>query len=592
MSDTIRERDLGAVAPSPTDEVRLLRGGRSVRGSVLDLPTPAATQQQLDMIQLAMASGMVPYETAGDLPVEPADTAQLAWVWGDPTPENNGAWAWNTGTETWARSEDTTTALQARMTTTEQTLDPIAAKVDPFGSMAGDYLFAIADALNRIGLGLRPDGTLDTRVRSLPIVGGGVIDGDFANVEGDLFVLADADGKVALRVRADGTLIAKTEVDLAEVAEARGTRDTLDERLSQSLNPYGLPRRHLWGEWFLRETRQRLRKLALAEATQLVVASIGDSWTHNANRWSRPTARTLIAEYGSAGSGWVGFANNGGSLPNDNIDSVIVTVARSGTWDYTAYSTSIGPDIGQATSSTAASKMTVAAPANVSAVRLFYIGTTGQLRYRFDGGSWTTLNTTGSGLLVENLAGVPATAFSLEIEVVSGTVSLCGVDLQATGSGVRWHKLGSTGSRASHWAAVNAASWKGGLTELAPHLVTILLATNDQAAYNAATFRGYVQTLITRVREALPLADILLVAPCENGRANTWPMPDYAEALYELAAQNRCAFVDLQYVFGDEFSEYASTSPRAWFNADLIHPEPTTGGRAIADVVLRLLTHL
>ena len=80
--------------------------------------------------------------------------------------------------------------------------------------------------------------------------------------------------------------------------------------------------------------------------------------------------------------------------------------------------------------------------------------------------------------------------------------------------------------------------------------------------------------------------------PCENGRANSTPMGDFAEALYELAVEQKCAFMDLQYLFGDSFSEYAATSPRAWFNADLIHPEPQTGGRAIADGVLRLLTQL
>ncbi|MNG27482.1 hypothetical protein D3C84_1126060 [compost metagenome] len=69
-------------------------------------------------------------------------------------------------------------------------------------------------------------------------------------------------------------------------------------------------------------------------------------------------------------------------------------------------------------------------------------------------------------------------------------------------------------------------------------------------------------------------------------------MSGYAAAMCELAALNRCAFLDLQYLFGEQFSEYASTSPRAWFNADLIHPEPATGGRVIADAVLRLLTNI
>lgn len=459
----------------------------------------------------------------------------------------------------------------------------ISGKLERVFSTAPGYLWVVLDALRRRLLGINDQGELEAKMP-------GHTPASIDTVEGDLFSITDADGRVLFKIGLDGTVVGKIAAP-SEVLDARGSRASVNERLSQSLSAFGLPKRHVWGEWFLRETRQRLRKLAMAEAAQFVVASIGDSWTHNADRWCRPAARALIAQYGDAGSGWVGFGNLNGTFLNGNVDTTKVTTVFAGTWDNAVYYTSVSPDIGQASSTTVGSKITITGQAATSAIRLFYIGGVGVVRYRFDGGAWTNIDTAGSGLLTTLLAGVPATAFTLELEVLSGSVTLCGLDLQKTTSGVRWHKLGATGSRAEHWGAVDAAQWQAGFGLLAPNLVIVMHGTNDQAgAPSAATFAARIQTIVDRVRVAAPAADILIAMPCENGRANAVPMADYAQAAYGVAAASRCAFLDLQYLFGEQFSEYASGSARPWFHADLVHPEPSTGGRAIADAVIRLLT--
>lgn len=411
--------------------------------------------------------------------------------------------------------------------------------------------------------------------------------------EDALFVLTDSAGRKLLTVDNDGTLSGK--ITSTEVVTARGSRTTLDARLSQNLNAYGQPKRHQWGEWYTRETRQRLRKRLLAESAQLVIAAIGDSWTHNRDRWCAPVAATLKATYGNAGSGWVGFGYGSATpfnLQNGNVNSADAALVHTGSW-LKNYGTSISPDICDVYTATPGDKMTVSflGTGNTSAVNLYYVKGAGVARYRWNAGAWATADlTAGTGLGVLALTGFPTGTWALEIENVSGTTTMCGVDLQQTADGVRWHKLGATGSRASQWVGVDATQWQAGITALAPNLITVMLSTNDQSAYDASTYKTHIQTLITRIKAALPLADIVLICPCENGRANTYPMTDYATALYELAATNKCGFIDLQYVFGETFSEYASTSPRAWFNADLIHPEPLTGGRVIADVVARFLT--
>ena len=478
---------------------------------------------------------------------------------------------------------------------------------------ATDYLAGIVDSAGRILMSIGMDGKLLAKL-GLTASGGllatnsstgvynfsldpAIIDTSYQATD-YLAGIVDSTGRILLSVDFDGTITGK--IVPTETVTARGNRTDLDTRLSQNLTTYGMPKRYTWGEWFLRETRMRLRQRALAETAQLTIAMIGDSWTHAATRYSGVVASTLKTAFGDAGAGWTGFgwgfggASSGWSGGNGSASSDMA-IALSANWS-TNYNSSVSPDIADIYTSTAAAKITAtfSGSGNVSAVNLFYIaGGSGNIRYRWNAGAWTALDiSAGAGLLTAALASVPTGTWTLEIENVSGTTTLCGLDVQKTTDGVRVHKLGGTGSASSSWTAVNAAYWQAGLTALAPNLVTILLGTNDQgASMTAATYRTNIQTMITRIRAALPVADIALIMPCENQRvANTYAMSVYAKEAYELAAINNCAWLDLQYVFGDTAAQYAYGSARPWFAADLIHPDPATGGRVITDAVYRLLT--
>lgn len=492
------------------------------------------------------------------------------------------------------------------------TLKLDSAVIDPsYGAV--DYLAAIVDSAGRKLFAINLDGTL---IGKLGVSASGglsatqlstgvynfaldptLIDTDYGGSD-YLAAIVDSAGRILFSIGFDGTITGKMAV--TEVITARGNRTDLDTRLSQTLTAYGTPKTHTWGEWFLRETRMRLRQRALAETAQLTIAMIGDSWTHAATRYSGVVASTLKTAFGDAGAGWTGFgwgfggASSGWSGGNGSASSDMA-IALSANWS-THYNSSVSPDIADIYTSTAAAKITAtfSGSGNISAVYLYYIaGGSGVVRYRWNAGAWTTLDiSAGSGLLTSSLASVPTGTWTLEIENVSGTTTICGLDVQKTADGVRVHKLGGTGSASSSWTAVNAAYWQAGLTALAPNLVTILLGTNDQgASMTAATYRTNIQTMITRIRAALPVADIALIMPCENQRvANTYAMSVYAKEAYELAAINNCAWLDLQYVFGDTAAQYAYGSARPWFAADLIHPDPATGGRVITDAVYRLLT--
>lgn len=384
---------------------------------------------------------------------------------------------------------------------------------------------------------------------------------------------------------------APTPQDLAVLQTAI---DNLDVKTSISLNDYGLSRTHTFGGWYLRETRQRTRKRILEEVQQLTILNIGDSWTHNAERYSGPLGITLQTLFGDAGAGFTGFSWGFGNLPdpggaNKNFDPTTTYYALEGAWT-ASYSSQPSPDICSADSSEIGAyvNLTTTKPATVAT--LYATSNGAEVRYNFNDGLWTNLPLSAVDGFY-SLTGMPVGAgFNLKIEVVSGAVELYGIDLHNDSDGVVIHKVGATGSKMSQWATQsNSQTWRDNIANLSPNLITILHGTNDQANDSKATFKGNGKLLIDNIRTALPLADILLIAPCENGAGRTVQMSDYQDALQELAYENKRAFLNLQHVFGEDYSEYASTSPRNWFNVDTIHPEPLTGGRVIVDAVIRTL---
>lgn len=358
--------------------------------------------------------------------------------------------------------------------------------------------------------------------------------------------------------------------------------------------PVSSPVEPIYGQWNLRETRNRLSRMLVAgSAVQLPVVSIGDSWTHLITRFTQPVVAGLRAVYGDAGVGYVSFAKATASLPNGNA-TFQGAITYTGAWDISVYGSSYSPDIGQVSSADAGASLRYTAAADVSTINLFAAGGTGVVRYRWGSGQWVVvdLSVLSFGFHSVSLPGwSTAAASTLDIEVVSGAPVLFGLDVQKLVKGIRWNKLGASGTRASQWAGVDATQWKAGIAALAPKLAIILHGTNDQASYSPVDHGVYLQTIITRLREVDPLMDILLISPCENGRSNTWPMSEYARVQRALAMTNKCAYLDLQNYFGDSFAQYSSTSGRPWMNADGIHPEPGIGGQTIVDALMRFLLY-
>jgi hypothetical protein len=365
----------------------------------------------------------------------------------------------------------------------------------------------------------------------------------------------------------------------------------------------------------LRQTRLKLSKLALPtpESAQLVINLYGDSYTHNATRWSQPFAQTLTGKYGDAGGGWCGFgglsAGNTAPWTSGNQPSYTNGNARPTTYPTRLYGnivqnyyTKSTCDLASATLSASGDAIEQDYPASptISAGVLHWIGTgSGSIRYTFNGGTnWTTLSVSGtSGTTATttlSLTGYSG-AGTLRIEWVSGTAELCGVDLQSAASGVRVNKLAATGSAISAWAQnTTGAGFATSTSALGAHLCIDMDGPNSQTGgVSGTTWSGYLLTFISRLRTVIGAStDILYVSPPENPRTNqSIRISSYEQAARLLAYAYNFAHLDLQPAFGDpsNTAEYKSTGTLPLFNSDDLHPEPTTGGRVMMAEIIRAL---
>jgi lysophospholipase L1-like esterase len=321
--------------------------------------------------------------------------------------------------------------------------------------------------------------------------------------------------------------------------------------------------------------------------------AIGDSYTYSAN-WIEPVARSLRKRFGDAGGGYINLRD-----PYNRSCAVVgdYSTVMSGTWaDFSITATTL--DMGYAYSSTAGSKVTLSTTVAraLSQLRLYYVPTAdGQVRYRWNGGAWTALDLSGSTLFASVLlAGLPtaAAAWTLEVEVVSGTVRLNGFEARYPDNGVRINKVGQNGSQAYHWSrptATGSAEWQSAVAAMDIDLFTIMLGANDQPNNQTQALADYLLTIVNNCKLASPVADVMVVMQPENHLGRTTPMTAFALAVRNMCVANKIPFMDTQYGFGDTTVEYAQGGIRD-FLSDGMHPDSTKGGFVMGDMYYRAIT--
>lgn len=346
-------------------------------------------------------------------------------------------------------------------------------------------------------------------------------------------------------------------------------------RVDRTLDTNGMPRKPIYGEWYLRRSRAKLQALAAGLAgTQFNVYLPGDSWIDNVAYNGRVFASRLRAAYGNGAIGWISFS---GSPLDANLWN-----SNAGTWA-TVDETAASPDIYAVQSSTVGSQRTINAGSQAAvptAAKLQWKGTAdGVIRYRTGTGAWTTLNVQGSGIQHADLINLPTAApWTMTFEVVSGSVDLRGVLFSGAANGVVIHKGGNSGSHTNDWAGVNRAEFIAAVMPLPMDLVIIPFGVNDQGAgISPEAFVANIVEIIDRIRTARPTTggqpgpDFLVSIPPElkNRLAVGLSMMPYLTAVLDAADQYRFAVVGLPYVFGTVPADYD-----AWMDADFIHPAP------------------
>jgi hypothetical protein len=314
--------------------------------------------------------------------------------------------------------------------------------------------------------------------------------------------------------------------------------------------------------------------------TTVNVAVIGDSWTIG-ETWTSPLRKIWQNRMGDGGRGYI---------PLDVVNSAPAGVTRTttGTWTDAASTDSLTVEQTTSTDTATPAKKTITCISEVFV--LHFIGKTGggTFRYRTDSGSWTTVDTsTPTGYRTLTVSGLSRASHSIDYEIVSAGstgVTLFGVECKVSAtSGVRLSPLARNGASAADFAAIDSASFSTGISAINPTAVWVMLGVNDMnASATPATFATNLATITSRIRSALPYADIALISQTDAGFTGTaYPLSDYVEKIRSHAATNGYQFIDLYTALG----AYNANTYGLYLGNN--HPA-STGGFFFSDIIARL----
>nr|AGU09787.1 hypothetical protein [uncultured organism] len=419
----------------------------------------------------------------------------------------------------------------------------------------------------------------------------------------------------ALDVSANGLILAAQQ---KAGTDPSADLTALQQRVSRSLTARGNsigPYRRAWAipRWH-RSIRARLK----GDVSRSILAAIGDSYSTAALYWARSVREDIAAHNGAGlgaigdgGLGWCGFGNPGGQIGiNGNtrgqgagLPGVLMTA--TGSWA-SHYGSAQSPDICDAYSSTIGDRQSIGnndttVPALSGANLHYKTGQSGIVRYRWNGGVWTTLALNGPGIAA--LTGFPTTggAFTFDVEVDPTNTGICtlyGVNMISSVSGFVLHKLGATGRKMSEIASISAtAEWRAGFASLAPTIMTLGTPINDRnGGQSPAQYAASCATIITNARAAVPNIEVVLFIPAEIVGTYVYAMADYAAAIEPLLDTfDGVAMINFQPLVpavppeGTVKATYGQGSSFPYLNVDDTHPDFPFGTRVLEDGFATLL---
>lgn len=172
-------------------------------------------------------------------------------------------------------------------------------------------------------------------------------------------------------------------------------------------------------------------------------------------------------------------------------------------------------------------------------------------------------------------------AHSIEVRPVgNGEVRLFGMTSERDQAGVVVDTLGIGGTRASNMLKWAPEVWYDNVRKRAPELLVLAYGTNEaNSGISRARYAERLREVLTRLQEAAPQADCLLVGPGdfpkkgEDGVYGPRESTTYIlEAQREVALEHGCAFWDLREFMGGELSmnDWVAATP-SMARGDHIH---------------------
>lgn len=241
--------------------------------------------------------------------------------------------------------------------------------------------------------------------------------------------------------------------------------------------------------------------------------------------------------------------------------------------------------------------------APVGRFMIYYRGSEGggTLLARVDGGTVQEVPTSashpGPALHILN---VVEGRHSLELRPKGdGPVVLYGVALEGNSPGVVYDAVGANGATIRHLLLSSSSDWVESLRLRAPDLVILNFGTNESGYgwFSLDQYRRDYETVIRRVRQALPAASVMIMAPMDRGMRDesglivTMPsIPRIVQAQRDVAMNTGCAFFDTFTAMGGEgtMGRWYEWDPRL-VTGDLTHPTGV-GANVLGKLLARALS--
>lgn len=343
-----------------------------------------------------------------------------------------------------------------------------------------------------------------------------------------------------------------------------------------------------YNRFYLKDWDAQISKIQHGTASSTASAIwIGDSWTSQ-GLFSQAVAINLRQRFGDAGVGYYGAGSGNSAMISGVADIYNASITRVGTWtnvSQTSYPMSAA--IAVDSSSVVNDSIYFVGTATNFNIHYMMKASGGSFVVRVDGTSPTTITTSGTtSWSVTSKTGLTDGTHTLSIKVstAGSGVLIAGCEINRNQNGIRFHNLGTSGSKAYEWTLQNATNWQNAITQLAPNMAIITLGVNDLSSnFTPAAYVSYITTIVNRVLTAMPNCAIVLFSPADVSLGGTYTMGQYISVLKNYALANNYAFIDNYSLLGD----YATANARGLYaNTSHINAK---GGQVLVDNFVNFL---